>query len=93
MDILKIQTLNMLIYGKPFSKKLKVVVDFGDEHDQIQKGEKYSEALTNKKSFAAVLNYMVKDGYELVESLELISLSQGNGGTQGISFIMRKSKE
>ena len=44
------------IKGKAFSKKLKVEVDFGDSQEQLDKGEKFSEILTNKKSYAAVLN-------------------------------------
>jgi hypothetical protein len=60
------------ISGKLFSKKLKVEVDFGDEPKQIAEGDKYSELLTNKKSYAAVLNYMVENQFELVETLDYI---------------------
>lgn len=80
------------INGKVFSKKLKVEVDFGDTPEQIAEGEKYSELLTNKKSYAAVLNYMVDNQFELVETLDYIFTSQGSGGTYGVVFIMRKKK-
>ena len=80
------------IEGKLFSKKLKVEVDFGDTPEQKLAGQEYSEILTNKKSYAAVLNYMVENQFELVETLELISSYQGSGGTSGIIFIMKKRK-
>ena len=80
------------ITGKLFSKKLKVEVDFGDTPEQIAEGERYSELLTNRKSYAAVLNYMVDNQFELVETLDLTSMVQGSGGTSGIVFIMRKKK-
>lgn len=80
------------VEGKLFSKKLKVEVDFGDTPEQIKAGQEYSEVLTNKKSYAAVLNYMVEKQFELVETLELISSYQGSGGTSGIIFILRKRK-
>tara|TARA_R110000868_G_scaffold258510_1_gene516029 strand:+ start:617 stop:952 length:336 start_codon:yes stop_codon:yes gene_type:complete len=79
------------VNGKLFSKKLKVDVDFGDEPEQVAKGEEFSEVLNNKKSFASILNYMVANGYELVETLDVIHMQQGNGGTQGIRFIMKKT--
>ena len=80
------------ISGKPFSKKLKVAVDFGDTPEQIAEGEKYSGILTNKKSYAAVLNFLVDNQFELVETLDYTSTAQGTGGTSGIVFIMRKKK-
>ncbi len=80
------------VSGKMFSKKLKVNVDFGDTPEQIKAGEEYSEKLTNKKSYAAVLNYMVENQFELVETLDYTSNYEGTGGTSGIVFIMRKKK-
>ena len=80
------------INGKLFSKKLKVEVDFGDTPEQIAESEKYSELLTNRKSYAAVLNYMVENKFELVETLDYIYTYLGSGGTSGIVFIMRKKK-
>ena len=80
------------VKGKLFSKKLKVTVDLGDTEEQIRKGKEYSNLLTNKKSYAAVLNYMVEDDFELVETLDFIELYQGTGETSGIVFIMRKEK-
>lgn len=80
------------IQGKVFSKKLKVEVDFGDTPEQIKSGEEYSAVLTNKKSYASILNYMVESDFELVETLDYTSTYQGTGGTSGIVFIMRKKK-
>ena len=80
------------VSGKLFSKKLKVEVDFGDTPEQIKAGEEYSEILTNKKSYAAVLNYMVDNQFELVETLEYTYSYEGTGGTSGIVFIMKKKK-
>lgn len=84
------------VEGKIFSKKLKVEVDLGDKPGQIKTGLEYSEILTNKKSYAAVLNYMVENEFELVETLTLNDNSSyqgtGSGGTTGIIFIMRKRK-
>ena len=81
------------IQGKAFSKKLKVEVDFGDTPEQQEASEQYSEVLTNKKSFAAVLNYMASNKFELVQTLELTESFQGSGGTSGIVFIMRKKED
>jgi hypothetical protein len=78
------------IEGKLFSKKLRVQVDFGDTPEQIIDGKEYSETLTDKKSYAAILNYMTESQFELVETLNLIESYQGTGGTSGIVFIMRK---
>jgi hypothetical protein len=80
------------IDGKLFSRKLKVVVDLGDTPEQIREAEEYSEKLTNIKSYAAVLNYMVEKQFELVEVLDYSQNFQGTGGTSGIVFIMRKKK-
>ncbi len=78
------------VRGKLFSKKLKVTVDFGDTPEQLKKGEEFSEILTDKKSYAAVLNYMVDKKFELVETFDYIYTYQGSGGTSGIVFIMRR---
>lgn len=80
------------VEGKSFSKKLKVKVDFGDTPEQIKSGEEYSQILTNKKSYAAILNYMVENKFELVETLDYTENFQGSGGTSGIVFIMRKKE-
>lgn len=84
------------ISGKLFSKKIKVKVDFGDTPEQIKSGEEYSEMLTNKRSYAAVLNYMVENQFELVETLTLVESGSyqgsGGGGTSGVIFIMKKMK-
>lgn len=78
------------IEGKGFGKKLKVEVDLGDTPEQVTAGKEYSEILTNKKSYAAVLNHMADKQYELVESRDYSFSYQGTGGTYGIIFIMRK---
>lgn len=80
----------ILVEGKTFSKKLKVNVDFGDSPEQIKVGKEYSERLTNKKSYAAILNYMVLSGFELVQTLDYTDSYAGSGGTSGIVFIMKK---
>jgi hypothetical protein len=77
---------------KAFTKKLKVDVDFGDTPEQIEAGKEYSEILRNKKSVAAVLNYMADRQFELVETSPYISTTQGTGGTYGIFMIMRIKK-
>ena len=80
------------IKGKAFSKKLKVEVDFGDTPEQLRAGEEYSEILTNKKSYAAVLNYMAERHFDLVETRDYIFTYQGTGETSGIIFIMKRMK-
>lgn len=82
----------VLVQGKLFSRKLIVDVDFGDSPEQVKAGKEFSEYLTNKKSFAAVLNYMTEQQFELINTQELTSSAQGTGGTSGIIFIMRKRK-
>ncbi len=82
----------ILIQGKLFSKKLRVDVDFGDTPEQIEAGKEYSKKLTNKKSFASVLNYMIENQYELVQTLNYTDIYSGTGGTSGVVFIMRKNK-
>jgi len=84
---------HITITGKAFSKKLKVNVDFGDTPEQIKAGEEYSKILTNKKSYAAILNYMVDNKFELVETLNYTNSYNGTGGTSGIVFIMRKKNK
>ena len=80
----------ILVEGKLFSKKLKVNVDFGDTPEQSKAGIEYSERLTNKKSYAAILNYMVENKFELVQTLDYNYNYAGSGGTSGIVFIMSK---
>jgi len=81
------------VHGKLFSKKLSVTVDFGDEPAQVKLGEQFNSQLTDKTSFVSVLNYMVDNGYELVQAIDYIYISQGTGGTQGLAFLMRQKKE
>ena len=71
---------------KDLSKKLKMEVDFGDTPEQIQAGQDYSDSLINKKSYAAVLNYMVERQYELVGTFALTR------GTSGAVFVLKKRK-
>jgi len=80
------------IEGRVFSKKLRVEVDFGDTPEQIVAGKEFSEKLSSKKSYAAVLNHMVDNQFELVETLDYNYIYSGSGGTAGIVFIMRKKK-
>ena len=78
------------VQGKFLSNKLKVEVDLGELPEQIKESEDYSKILTNKKSFAAILNYMAENHYELVETLDNLYPNQGTGGIAGIVFIMKK---
>lgn len=80
----------LTVLGQTFSKKLSVEVDLGDSAEQIELGKSYSEILNNKKSYAAILNYMADKKYELVESRDIIGSYQGTGGSYGIILIMRK---
>ncbi|WP_437921437.1 hypothetical protein [Sphingobacterium sp. LRF_L2] len=80
----------VIIEGKSFSKKLQVTVDFGDTDEQIQAGETYSNILTNKTSYAAVLNYMAQNQFELVETLDYTDTYSGKNKHSGIVFILRK---
>ncbi|WP_442587085.1 hypothetical protein ACSBL2_13650 [Pedobacter sp. AW31-3R] len=80
----------ILVQGKLLSKKLKVKVDFGDTEEQLKAGEEYSQILTNKKSYAAILNYMVENGFELIQTLDYTDVYSGSGGTSGVVFIMKK---
>jgi len=57
------------IEGRVFSKKLKVEVDFGDTPEQLIAGKEFSEKLSSKKSYAAILNHMVDNQFERVETL------------------------
>lgn len=78
------------VEGKFLSKKLKVKVDLGDTEKQIEDGERLSDILSNKKSYASVLNYMSELGYELVNTLDLTSNYNGSGGTSGIVYVMKR---
>jgi len=80
------------VEGKIFSKKLNVQVDLGDTPEQMKEGKEFSEILSNKKSYAAVLNFMVDHQFELVNTFDYNFTSQGSGGTSGIVFIMRKKE-
>lgn len=76
------------IEGRSFSKKLIIKVDLGDTPEQINQGKLYSEFLTDRKSYAAVLNYMSDQHYELVNSQDL----NWTTGTSGIIFVMRRKE-
>ena len=79
------------VNGKSFSKRLKVKVDFGDREEEINKGKDYSKLLSDKKSYVGILNYMVENEFELVESFVNYS-TVGSDDTAGIVFLMRKKK-
>lgn len=83
----------IVIKGKFLSKKLKVNVDFGETEEQIKAGKEYSDFLTNKTSYASILNHMVENNFELVETLDYTTVASGDGGTSGIVFIMKKKSE
>ena len=78
------------MHHKFLSAKNKVHFDFGDTKEQLQKAELYSEKFDGTKSYMSVLNSMSQEGYELVETLDYTVTSDGNGGTAGLIFIMRK---
>ena len=80
------------IEGRTFSKKLIIQVDLGDTPEQITQGKLYSDFLTDRKSYAAVLNYMSDHQYELVNTLDLNVSIYGSGGTSGIIFVMRRKE-
>jgi hypothetical protein len=48
-----------------------VEVDFGDTPEQIKAGKEYSEMLTDKKSFAAILNYMAENSLSLLKRVTM----------------------
>lgn len=81
------------VEGKSFSKKLKVDVDFGEMPEQIELGKEYSGILTNKKSYAAILNYMSGRQFELVETRDNTYMYNGTVRIDGIVFIMRKKND
>lgn len=89
-DFKKYTYAYIVIKGKFLSKKLKVNVDFGETEEQIKAGKEYSDFLTNKTSYAAILNHMVENNFELVETLDYTAVTAGEGGTTGIVFIMKK---
>lgn len=78
------------VQAKGVSSKFKVEVDLGDTPEQIKIGKEYSENLTNKKSYASVLNFMASKHFELVTTRDDNLAYQGTGLTFGIIFIMRK---
>lgn len=80
----------LTVMGKAFSKKLSVEVDLGDTQEQIEFGKSYTDILNKKNSYAAILNFMADQKYELVDSRDIVGSYQGTGGTFGIILIMRK---
>jgi hypothetical protein len=78
------------IQNKGFGKKLNVEVDLGDSQAQIAKGKEYSDILSNKKSYASIINYMATEKYELVITRDYNYSYQGTGGSYGLILIMRK---
>ncbi|WP_114792492.1 hypothetical protein U0035_01910 [Niabella yanshanensis] len=80
------------VEGKPFSKKLKVEVDLGDQPEQIKVAKELSETLANKKFYAAILNYMSEQKFELVQTQDQNFNYMGSGGTSGIVLIMKKKE-
>lgn len=81
----------LTIEERGLSSKLDVKVDFGDTEQLIKLGEEYSKALTGKRSYAAILNYMAERNYELVERKELVNYYKDNTRTNfGVTYIMKK---
>lgn len=77
---------------KTLSKKLKVSVDLGESIEQQEKGQQWSAELTNKTSHAAILNYMAKRNFSLVETIARPHPHDTEAGaTDGVIFIMRKN--
>lgn len=89
-DFQKYTYAYIVIKGKFLSKKLKVNVDFGETEEQLKAGKEYSDFLTNKTSYASILNHMVENNFELGETLDYTDVTSGTGGTTGIVFIMKK---
>jgi len=78
------------VEGKGLSNKLNVEVDLGDSPEQIETGKEYSKTLTNKRSYAAVLNYMGERMFELVATREESITIQGTSSPYKIMFIMKR---
>ena len=76
--------------GRELSQKLDVHVDFGDSPQQIEAGRLYSKELTGKKSYAAILNYMSENKFELVESLSSKMPAVLTGETSRVTFVMKR---
>ena len=66
-------------------------VNWGDTPEQMKAGKEYSEKLTGKKSYAAILNFMVQNKFEPVQTPGYTEAYSGTGGTTGIVFVMKKS--
>lgn len=67
-----------------------VSVDFGDTKEERLAAFKYEQILYSKRSYAGILNQMTKDGFELVESLNLYKGSAAEGGKSEVAFILKK---
>lgn len=80
------------MHRNSFNDKIRIDVDLSDTPEQIKTGKEYTELLTNKKSYAAILNFMEQNQFKLVQSLVLTENVQGSGGSSGMVFIMRKKK-
>ncbi len=75
-----------------WSSKLGVNVDLGDSDEQVEEGKRLSNILSQTRSYAAVLNHMAELGYELINTLNITSSSNGSSGSYRIVYIMKKVK-
>ena len=80
----------LIVEGK-LGKKLSVEYDFGT-HGDIELGRELNRAFKKIRSYIEILEIMEEKGYELVQAFDYIDLGNGNGGSSGIQYLMRKKE-
>jgi hypothetical protein len=82
----------VLVDGK-IGRRVKVHIDTGDKPFPVPNKEDAIKTLRKKRSYVAVVNFMIEHGYEVVSINQAYEMAAGNAGIEGLSCVMRKPLE
>ena len=83
----------VVIQGKPFTKKMRVLVDLGGSPGQRHEAERLAALFPEITSYATVLNEMTAQGYDLEQVLVREIGVAVNGGSSADMLNMRKQSD
>lgn len=82
----------VLVDGR-LGKRLKIHVDTGDQPFPVPNKKDVIKKFRKKGSYVAVVNFMIEQGYEVVNITHAYEMAAGNAGVEGLSCILRKARE
>lgn len=84
--------ISIIIKDKAFSKKFNITIDMGESEEQIEGAKVLQKILSEMKSKISILNYMAEIGYELVNTINLTKISDGDTShLETYEFIFKKT--